>query len=151
MNSRYRSSRPEVICKKGVLRNFAKHKGKHLHQSLFSNKAADLGPATLLKKKTVAQVFSCEYCEISKKTFSYRTPPVAAPEYSKERDYSVKSVSGQILKGEPHSDYIFLHLVLIGLKWDCITLFTKMNFISSKTHIYTRYTYGLLFTNMDIF
>ena len=24
------------------------------------------------------QVFSCEFCEISKKTFSYRTPPVAA-------------------------------------------------------------------------
>ena len=26
-------------------------------------------PATLLKKETLAQVFSCEFCEISKKTF----------------------------------------------------------------------------------
>ena len=26
-------------------------------------------PATLLKKKTLAQVFSCEFCEISKNTF----------------------------------------------------------------------------------
>ena len=34
-------------------------------------------PATLLTK-TLAQVFSCEFCEISKNTFSYRTPPVAA-------------------------------------------------------------------------
>ena len=33
--------------KKGVLRNFAKFKGKHLCQSLFFNK---VGLATLLKK-----------------------------------------------------------------------------------------------------
>ena len=31
-----------------------------------------------IKKQTLAQVFPCEFCEISKKTFSYRTPPVAA-------------------------------------------------------------------------
>ena len=30
------------------------------------------------KKETPAQVFSCEFCEISKNTFSYRTTPVAA-------------------------------------------------------------------------
>ena len=30
------------------------------------------------KKKTLAQVFSCEFCEISKNTFFYRTPLVAA-------------------------------------------------------------------------
>ena len=32
------------------------------------NKVACLTPATLLKK-TLAQVFSCEFCEISKNTF----------------------------------------------------------------------------------
>ena len=37
-----------------------------------------LGPATLLRKKTLAQVFSCEFCEICKNTFYYRTPLVAA-------------------------------------------------------------------------
>ena len=31
-----------------------------------------------IKKGTLAQVFSCEFCEISKNTFSYRTPPVAS-------------------------------------------------------------------------
>ena len=31
-----------------------------------------------IKKETVAQVFSCEFCEVSKKTFFYRTPPVDA-------------------------------------------------------------------------
>ena len=38
-----RSSRPEVFCKKGVLRNFGKFAGKHLCPSLFSNKVAGLG------------------------------------------------------------------------------------------------------------
>ena len=35
-----RSSRPDVLCKKGVLRNFAKFTGKHLCQSLYFNKVA---------------------------------------------------------------------------------------------------------------
>ena len=30
------------------------------------------------KKETLPQVFPCEFCEISKTTFFYRTPPVAA-------------------------------------------------------------------------
>ena len=83
-NDSYRSSLPEVFCKDGVIRNFVKFAGKHLCQSFFFNKVAGLRPATLLKnilwlkKITLVQVFSCEFCEISKNTFSYRKPPVAA-------------------------------------------------------------------------
>ena len=35
-----RSSHPEVFCKEGVHRNFAKFTGKHLYQSLFFDKVA---------------------------------------------------------------------------------------------------------------
>ena len=35
----FSGSRPDVLCKKGVLRNFAKFKEKYLCQSLFFNKA----------------------------------------------------------------------------------------------------------------
>ena len=35
-----RSSRPDVFCEKGVLRNFAKFTGEHLCQSHFFNKVA---------------------------------------------------------------------------------------------------------------
>ena len=63
-----RSSRPEVFCKKVVLRNFAEFTGKHPCQSLF-------------KKETLAHVFSCEFCKISKNTFVYRTPLVAASDF----------------------------------------------------------------------
>ena len=69
-----RSSRPVVFCKKGVVRNSTKFTGKHLCQSLFFNKVA--GPATLLQKQTLAQMFSCGFCEISNNTFLHRTPLV---------------------------------------------------------------------------
>ena len=36
------SSRPEVFCKKGALRNFTKFIGKHLCQSLLLNKPISL-------------------------------------------------------------------------------------------------------------
>ena len=58
-----RSSRPEVFCKNRVLRNFTKFTRKHLCQSLFFNKVAGI------KKETLAQIFSCGFCEISKNTF----------------------------------------------------------------------------------
>ena len=42
---------PEALCKKGVLRNFAKFTGKHLCQVLFFLKVAGPESATLLKKR----------------------------------------------------------------------------------------------------
>ena len=66
-----------MFCKKAILRKFAKLTEKHLCQSPFFNKVAGLRPETLLKK-TLAQVLSCEFCEIPKNTFSYKTPSVAA-------------------------------------------------------------------------
>ena len=59
-------------CSVEILRNFAKLTGKHMCQSLFFNRIGGLRP------ETQTQVFSCEFCKISKSTFSYRTPPVAA-------------------------------------------------------------------------
>ena len=34
--------------------------------------------SNFINKESLAQVFSCEFCKISKKTFFNRTPPVAA-------------------------------------------------------------------------
>ena len=62
----YRSSRLEVFCKKGVLKSFVKFTGKHLCQSLFFHKVAG---HNFIKKETLAQVFSCEFYEISKNSF----------------------------------------------------------------------------------
>ena len=45
---------------------FRKFTGKHVCQSLFFHKVAGL---ITVKKETLAQVFSCEFCEIFKDTF----------------------------------------------------------------------------------
>ena len=68
---RFRSTRPELFCKKRFLRNFTKSAWKHLCQRLFFK-----------KKESLAQSFSCEFSEISKNAFFYRTPPVAGSEGS---------------------------------------------------------------------
>ena len=50
----FRSSHRRCSVRKGFLRKFAKFTGKNLCQSLF------------FIKETLAQVFSCEFCELSK-------------------------------------------------------------------------------------
>ena len=48
---------PEVFCKKGGLKNFAKIHRKHLYQSVFFNKNAGLRPGILLKRDFGTGVF----------------------------------------------------------------------------------------------
>ena len=64
-----RSSRLKVFCKKAVLKNFAKFTGKHLCQSLFFNKVADLRPATLLKKRLWHRCFPVDFAKLLRTPF----------------------------------------------------------------------------------
>ena len=75
-----RSSRPEVFCKKGVLRNFTKFAGKHLCQSLFFNKVAGLRPATLLKERLWHRCFPVNFVEFLRTSFFIEHLPLAAYE-----------------------------------------------------------------------
>ena len=65
------SSRPEVFCKKGTLKNFAKFTGKRLCWSLFYNNIAGLSPeaCNFIKIEILTQVLSCKFCEVVKNTF----------------------------------------------------------------------------------
>ena len=56
-----KSSHERCSIKNRVLKNVAKFTGIHLCQSLFF--------FNFIKKDTLAQVFSCEFCEILKNTF----------------------------------------------------------------------------------
>ena len=58
--SKDRSSHRRCFVRKGVFRNFAIFKGKHLYRPQACN---------FIKKETLAQVFSYEFCKISKNTF----------------------------------------------------------------------------------
>ena len=64
---RFQKQPLEVFCKKRCIRNFVKFTGKHLRHILFFNKVA--GACNVIKKETLAQVFSCEFCKISLSTF----------------------------------------------------------------------------------
>ena len=72
---------PEAFCKKMCSWEFHKIHRKTPVPKTFFNKAAGLRPATLskkriwpqacyfIKKETLVQAISCEFCEISKNTF----------------------------------------------------------------------------------
>ena len=67
----FRSCRPDAFYKKGVLRNFAIFKGKHMS-------------ATLLEKRLWHRCFPVNFANLTEHVFPYefcefnRTPPVAA-------------------------------------------------------------------------
>ena len=67
VHSMFRGSLPEVFSKKGVLRNFTKFTGKHLRQSHLCHLC------NFIKKETLAQVFSCEFCEFLRAPFLQST------------------------------------------------------------------------------
>ena len=64
MRMKRSSNHQRCSIKKSVVKNFKKLTGKHLCQReyLFFKK-------NFIKKRTLAQVFSCELCEIFKNTF----------------------------------------------------------------------------------
>ena len=70
----FRSSRLEVFCKKGALRNLAKFTGKYLCQSIFLNKVPGLRPATLLENRLWHRCFPVNFLKLllaASETFHY--------------------------------------------------------------------------------
>ena len=97
--NRGRGSCPEVFCKKGALRNFAKFTGLRLQTCNF------------IKTETLAHVLSSEFCKISKNTLFYKTPPVAASAEDSEPCQKLKmEVFAKIVKD-----------------WKSLTIFTKVS------------------------
>ena len=73
-----------MFYKKVGLINFTKFTGKHLCQNLFFSKVADLILATLFKKEALAQVVSCEFCEIFQNSFLTEHPRETASDNFRE-------------------------------------------------------------------
>ena len=69
-----RNSLPEMFCKTVALSNFAKFTGKHLCQSLFSNKDTGLKPATLLKKRLWHSCFPVNFVKFRRTPFFTEHP-----------------------------------------------------------------------------
>ena len=84
-----RSTHQSYSVGKGVLRNFAKFTEKHLRQSLFFNKVAGLS-LQLYLKETLAQVFSYEFCEVTKNIFFWKW--LSSMQRRIQNSHSMKSV-----------------------------------------------------------
>ena len=62
-------NRPEVFCKKIVLKNFAKFTEKHLCQRLSLNKVAGLRPVTLFKRRPWHRGFTVNFAKFLRTLF----------------------------------------------------------------------------------
>ena len=87
----------------------------------------DSQACNVIKKETQGQVFSCEFCEISKNTFLYRTPLVVASE-TRSKEFQKNYVAWKILCMCNFS--IFIEPILL--------IFTdNENFRENTSHIQT--------------
>ena len=64
-----RSSRPQMFCKKPVLKNFTKFTEKHLCQSLLLNKVVGLSPVTLSKRRLWHRYFHVNFTKFLRTPF----------------------------------------------------------------------------------
>ena len=88
---------------------------KNVFLKISQNLQENTWPRTcnFIKKETLAQVFSCEFCEISKNIFSYRTPPVAASVFFNvslllPKRFTLRYLPPPLL----YSEVLFLFLIL---------------------------------------
>ena len=70
---------PEISYLKWITRYQKKKKKCYMHHRGWRICVASA--CNFIEKETLTKVFSCKFCEISKNTFSYRTPAVANFEF----------------------------------------------------------------------
>ena len=72
---RFQKQPPEVFCEKRCSQNFVKFTEKRLCHRLIFNKVAGLRreACNFIKRESLAHVFSCEFCVISKNSFLQNT------------------------------------------------------------------------------
>ena len=126
MNIIIRSSRPEVLCRKLPL---------EISQNSQENTCARVSflikLLQLITKETLARVFSYEFCKISKNTFFYRTPPVAASGQS--LNWLFKSIIRGVFS--KHLRQSALRFVTIFICFQSLTIFFSHS-LSSPSQIF---------------
>ena len=68
--SNVRRSHPDMFCKKGILKNFAKFTGKHMPESFFNKTTA---VSLLLKNRIWRRCFPVNFANFSRPLFSQNT------------------------------------------------------------------------------
>ena len=138
--------------KKVFLKNFAKYTGKHLCQSLFSNKVATLRPATLLKKRLWHSCFHVNFAKFQRTIFSQNTSgrlPLNDVKWAKKKmdlffllidmfESWYKWIKRSVLEGNFTKDLSILHykdinvfiIIIISIVWQDREKYFKWVFYS---------------------
>ena len=103
---------PEVFYKKIVLRNFVKFKGKHLRPEA----------CNFIQKETLAQVFSCEFYEISKNTFFIEHLWTTASVIRIKANFPFVTPSLILVKSEPHRLRVQLCCVISSFMTEAVII-----------------------------
>ena len=97
-----RSSRPEVFCKKVVLKNFEELAGEHLHQSLFLNKVVGRRRTLITNNQDfLFDLFAYNYDRFIVKNREKRSRKF-------ERAYSINSLANKSFRCLNHVSHIFI-------------------------------------------
>ena len=89
-NDKPKSSLQSININNRVLERRPKHGSKKENLRCYEKTTLRKVKSNKRKKETLAQVFSCEFCEISKNTYFYRTLLVAASVHIHEEHTKVK-------------------------------------------------------------
>ena len=76
---------------------------------------------SFLIKLTLAQVFSCEFCEISKNTYSYRTPQVAASVHVIPAQIIVPCFNESVLQMTKNAFHFILDALFVLKIFKCLS------------------------------
>ena len=98
-----RSSRPDVLCKKKVFLEISQNSQESTCARVSFLIKLKAQACNFIEKETLTQVFSCEFCGISKSTFSCRTSSVAASVINNfKTSFSICFEISYALKKRPH-------------------------------------------------
>ena len=106
--------------RKGVLRNFANFTGKRLCHRLIFNKVAGLRSEAhnFIKTESLAQVFSCEFCEISKNTFFTEHLQTTSSGFCMVSIFPSNPfhATGQLREKFPNTEFLLVHILLYSVR-----------------------------------
>ena len=94
------------------------------------------GACNFIKKEALTQMFSCEFCEISKNTFFHRTPPVAASELVKKYCFKLfRILQIEYIIYKKHIKKCIAKALSISLVSSAVTFLTRIEYGTSSSSI----------------
>ena len=106
-----RSSHQRCSVRKDVFRNFAKFRGKHLHQILFFNKVAGPSLQLYLKKRLWHRCFPLNFAKFLRTPFSQNT----SGRLLLDKQHFLAENPSKVLNGQQQHEGVIFHWSRISL------------------------------------